>query len=99
MRPDSIEVTVEKNVLSVQAERKWKTEEVETVTCERTVGTFARDLLFGENLDTDRIAASYEGGVLRLTIPDAEELKARRIAVRTPEKPQKKEATATASAG
>ena len=87
------------NVISVQAERKWKTEGVETVTCERTVGTFARDLLFGDNLDADRIAASYEGGVLRLTIPVCEEAKARRIAVRTPEKPTKKEAIATASAG
>ena len=87
------------NVVSVQAERKWKTEGVETVTCERTVGTFARDLLFGENLDADRIAGSCEGGVLRLTIPVAEEAKARRVAVRTPEKPTKKEAIATASAG
>ena len=99
MRPGSIEVTAGNNVISVQAERKWKTEGVETVTCERTVGTFARDLRFGDDLDADRIAASYEGGVLRLTIPVCEEAKARRVAVRTPEKPTKKEAIATASAG
>ena len=96
VQPGSIEVTVEKNVLSVKAERQWKTEGVEIVVCERPVGTFTRELFLGENLDTDRIAASYEDGVLRLTIPVAEQAKARRIEVSTSEK--KKEAITTASA-
>ncbi len=98
VEPDSIEVTVEKNVLSVKAERQWKTEGVETVVCERPVGTFTRELLLGENLDTDRIAASYEDGVLRLAIPVVEQAKARRIEVSTSVK-KEKEAITTASAG
>ena len=96
VQPGSIEVTVEKNVLSVKAERQWKTEGVEIVVSERPVGTFTRELFLGENLDTDRIAASYEDGVLRLTIPVAEQAKARRIEVSTSEK---KEVIPAASAG
>ncbi len=96
MRPDSIEVTVEKNVLSVKAERQWKTEGVETVVGERPTGTFARELFLGDNLDAERIAASYENGVLRITIPVAEEAKVRRIEVSTS---KAREEIATATAG
>jgi HSP20 family protein len=96
--PATIDLVVEKNVLSVKAERQWKTEGVETVVCERPVGTFTRELLLGENLDTDRIAASYEDGVLRLAIPVVEQAKARRIEVSTSVK-KEKEAITTASAG
>lgn len=81
MKPESIEVTVEKNVLSVKAEREWSTEGVETVVCERPVGTFTRQLFLGESLDTDKISATYENGVLRLAMPVAEAAKARRIEV------------------
>ncbi|MDA8357788.1 MAG: Hsp20/alpha crystallin family protein [Actinomycetota bacterium] len=95
VKPESIEVTVEKNVLSVKAERQWKNEDAETVVCERPTGTFTRELFLGENLDTEKVAAAYENGVLRLTIPVAEKAKARRIEVRSTEK---KEAIATASA-
>ena len=98
VKPESIEVTVEKNVLSVKAARQWKTEGVEPVVCERPVGTFTRELFLGENLDTEKIAASYEDGVLRLKIPVAEQAKARRIEVSTPEK-EKKQAITTVSAG
>ena len=95
VKPESIEVTVEKNVLSVKAERQWKAEDAETVVCERPTGTFSRELFLGESLDTEKIAASYENGVLRLTIPVAEEAKARRIEVSSSEK---KEAITTANA-
>jgi HSP20 family protein len=93
--PESIEVTVEKNVLSVKAERRWKVEDAETVVCERPTGTFSRELFLGESLDTEKISASYENGVLRLRIPVAEEARPRRIEVSSSEK---KEAIATASA-
>jgi len=96
VQPGSIEVTVEKNVLSVKAERQWKAEGVDTVICERPVGTFTRELFLGENLDTDKIAASYEDGVLRLKIPVIEQAKARRIEVSTSE--TNKETITTASA-
>ncbi len=95
VKPESIEVTVEKNVLSVKAERQWSAEGVDTVICERPVGTFTRELFLGENLDTDKITASYEDGVLRLKIPVAEQAKTRRIEVSTSEK---KQAITTASA-
>lgn len=81
VRPESIEVTVEKNVLSVKAERRWDTEGVEVVACERPEGTFTRELMLGENLDSDRISASFRDGVLRLALPVAEEAKARRVEV------------------
>ena len=95
VKPESIEVTVEKNVLTVKAERHWSTEGVETVVCERPTGTFTRELFLAETLDTEKISASYENGVLRLAIPVAEEAKARRIHVSSAEK---KEAIAPAVA-
>lgn len=97
VQPGSIEVTVEKNVLSVKAERQWKAEGVDTVICERPVGTFTRELFLGQNLDTDKIAASYEDGVLRLKIPVIEQAKARRIEVSTSEKNKETVTTASAS--
>jgi HSP20 family protein len=86
VKPESIEVTVEKNVLSLRAERHWETEDVETVVCERPTGTFSRELFLGEGLDSEKISASYEDGVLRLSIPVAETAKARHIEVTSSEK-------------
>ena len=81
--PDSIELTVEDNVLTVRAERKAPptTEGIEPVISERAYGTFTRQVFLGTNLDTDRIQAEYEAGVLTLVIPVAEHAKPRRIAV------------------
>jgi HSP20 family protein len=80
--PGSIDVTVEKNVLTIRAERSWKpTENQEVVVNERRQGTFTRRLFLGEGLDTDRIEARYTNGVLTVTVPLAERAKARRIAV------------------
>lgn len=82
--PDSIDLRVEKDVLTVKAERHWETGEgVETVVCERPQGTFTRELFLSDTLDTEHIAASYENGVLRLKIPVAEEARARRIEVKS----------------
>jgi HSP20 family protein len=79
---DSIELTVEKNVLTVHAERRRPAEEgVEMVISERPQGTFSRQLFLGESLDTDRIEASYEAGVLVLRLPIAERAKPRRVPV------------------
>jgi HSP20 family protein len=95
VRPESIEVTVEKNVLTVRAERHWSDEDAETVVCERPQGTFTRQLFLGDGLDTTGVQASYENGVLRLRIPVAEEAKPRRIEVSSS---PKAEAITTASA-
>jgi HSP20 family protein len=80
--PDSIDVTVEKNVLAIRAERLRPEEpSVELVAAERPHGTFSRQLFLGESLDTGHLAASYANGVLTLQIPVAERAKPRRVTV------------------
>ena len=78
---DSLELDVERNVLTVRAERPDVDSDREIVSAERPRGVFSRQLFLGENLDTDAIEASYGGGVLRLTIPVAEKAKPRRIQI------------------
>ena len=81
--PDSIELTVEKNVLTVSAERTrhWGDEGEEVVVAERPLGSFSRQLFLGETLDAERIEASYDNGVLTLRIPVAEAAKPRKVAI------------------
>ena len=80
----SIDVQVEQNVLTVRAERNWQpVEGDEVMVAERRHGQFTRQLFLGEGLDGDNIHASYENGVLTLTIPLAERAKPRRIEVST----------------
>jgi HSP20 family protein len=80
---DGIELDVERNVLTVKAERRPATvgEDVEMQVAERPLGVFSRQLFLGDTLDADRIEASYESGVLTLTIPIAEQAKPRKIAI------------------
>lgn len=78
---ESIEVTVEKNVLTVKAERHWNDEDAESLVLERPQGTFTRRLFLGDSLDTDKVTASYRDGVLELVVPVAEEAKAHRVEV------------------
>ena len=80
--PDSIDVTVEKNQLTVRAERTWEpAEDMQVIASERPQGTFTRSLFLGEGLDTDNIEADYDDGVLTLTVPVAEQAKPRKISV------------------
>ena len=81
--PDAIELSVERNVLTVRAERRPtnRDDSVEMQVSERTLGVFSRQLFLGDTLDTDRIAAAYESGVLTLTIPVAERAKPRSISI------------------
>jgi HSP20 family protein len=82
VNPDSIELTVERNVLTVRAERtRPQREGVEPVIAERPMGTFTRQLFLGETLDTDHLEANYEAGVLTLRVPVAEQAKPRKIAI------------------
>jgi HSP20 family protein len=84
--PASIDVDVERNMLTVRAERKPSTgTDVELVASERPRGVFSRQVILGDALDTDRITAAYNGGVLRLTLPVAERAKPRKIAIATEE--------------
>jgi len=83
----SIELTVEKNVLSVHAERRRSAGDgVEMLVGERPQGTFSRQLFLGETLDTDAIAASYTDGVLTLRVAVAEKAKPRRVPIKLVEK-------------
>jgi len=76
----SIDLTVERNVLTVHAERRRPdAEDVELLIGERPHGTFSRQLFLAETLDTERIAADYTDGVLRLMIPVKEQAKPRRV--------------------
>ncbi|WP_424186216.1 Hsp20/alpha crystallin family protein [Actinokineospora sp. G85] len=80
--PEAIEVDVERNVLTVKAERRpVAAQDVQMQVSERPLGVFSRQLFLGDTLDTDNIAASYDAGVLTLRIPVAEQAKPRRIAV------------------
>ncbi|MDY7104650.1 MAG: Hsp20/alpha crystallin family protein [Actinomycetota bacterium] len=80
--PDSIDVTVEKNQLTVRAERSWEpAEDVQVIASERPQGTFTRSLFLGEGLDVDHIEADYDHGVLTLTVPVADQAKPRKISV------------------
>jgi HSP20 family protein len=77
----SIDVDVERNVLTVRAERPVRANDAELLTAERARGVFSRQLFLGDALDTERVAATYENGVLTLRIPVAERAKPRKIAV------------------
>ncbi|WP_406447018.1 Hsp20/alpha crystallin family protein [Streptomyces sp. NBC_01613] len=80
--PETIDVNVERNILSVRAERKSPIpEDAELIAAERPRGSFSRQLFLGETLDTERIDASYDAGVLTLRIPVAEAAKPRKIQI------------------
>ena len=80
--PGSIDLTVERNALTISAERHWQpVEGDQLVAAERRHGTFSRQLFLGDGLDTDKIHATYENGVLTVTVPVADRAKPRRIEV------------------
>ena len=80
VRRDDVELTVERNVVTVRAERRPECEEGdEVIVDERPLGTFTRQLFLGDNLDAKKLSADYGRGLLMLTIPVSEESKPRRI--------------------
>jgi HSP20 family protein len=97
--PGSIELTVEKNVLTVQAHRKFERNNGEEwLVAERPQGSFSRQIFLGDSLDVDRIAANYDQGVLTLTIPVAEQAKPRKVEVNSGQsQPTAVEATSSAA--
>lgn len=78
---ESIDLDVERNVLTVRAERVARNGDWEMLASERPRGVFSRQLVLGDNLDLDQIEAHYEGGVLRLLVPVAEKAKPRKIEI------------------
>ena len=83
--PDTLDIDVERNVLTVKAERPARNGDWEPLASERPKGLFSRQLVLGDNLDLEHIEANYDAGVLRLTIPVAEKAKPRKIEVKTGE--------------
>jgi HSP20 family protein len=78
----SIDLTVERNVLTVHAERRRQDADgVELLIGERPQGTFSRQLFLGDTLDADRIEADYRDGVLTLRVPITEKAKPRRVPI------------------
>ncbi len=78
---DCVDLDVERNVVTIRAERPPRASDAEVLAAERPRGVFTRQLVLGENLDTERIDASYDAGVLSLRIPVAEQAKPRKISV------------------
>ncbi|WP_414941790.1 Hsp20/alpha crystallin family protein [Amycolatopsis sp. cmx-11-51] len=88
---DAIELDIERNVLTVKAERRpIPGKDVQMQVSERPLGVFSRQLFLGDALDTDRIAADYEAGVLTLRVPVAERAKPRRIEITGTESDRRK---------
>ena len=78
---ETIDIDVERNVLTIRAERPARNGDWEPLASERPKGLFSRQLVLGENLDLERIEAGYDTGVLSLAIPVAEKAKPRKVEV------------------
>jgi HSP20 family protein len=79
---EDVDLDIERNVLTVKAERPISEDkDTEMIAAERPRGVFSRQLFLRDNLDMDRVKAEYDAGVLRLTIPDAEQAKPHKITI------------------
>lgn len=83
VRPETVDIDVERNVLTIKAERPSRNEDGELLASERPTGLFSRQLVLGDNLDLDKVQADYDVGVLTLRIPVAEKAKPRKIEIGT----------------
>jgi HSP20 family protein len=79
--PDSVDLDVERNVLTIKAERPALNGDQEVLAAERPRGVFSRQLVLGDNLDLENVRADYTNGVLRLRVPVAEQAKPRKIMI------------------
>ena len=80
--PGSVDVDVDGQLLTIRAERTLTTGDgVKWITREREAASFLRQLNLGQGIDTESISASYDNGVLSVTIPVSEKAKPRRIEV------------------
>lgn len=89
----TIEVDVERNVVTVKAQRPELDEQTEMIAAERTRGVFSRQLVLGDSLDTDNIRANYDAGVLTLRIPVAERAKPRQVVIDSTSSPDRQAIT------
>ncbi len=81
--PSTVDLDVERNVLTIRAERPTLETKDEVLAAERPRGVFSRQLVLGDNLDLARVEADYVSGVLRLRVPVAEQAKPRKISITT----------------
>ncbi|AYV25504.1 Hsp20/alpha crystallin family protein [Streptomyces sp. CJ_13] len=83
VKPEAIDIDVERNMLTVKAERRpaAKNDTVQMELSERPLGVFSRQIMLADTLDTERIEADYDAGVLTLRIPIAERAKPRKISI------------------
>jgi HSP20 family protein len=80
--PGSVDIDVDGQLLTIRAERTLANHEgVKWLTRERQAGSFLRQLNLGQGIDIDKITASYDNGVLSVTIPVTEKAKPRKIEV------------------
>jgi HSP20 family protein len=79
--PSTIDIDVERNVLTVKAERPVRANDAQLISAERPRGVFSRQLFLGDALDTEKVSASYEQGVLTLRIPVAEKARPRKVEI------------------
>jgi HSP20 family protein len=80
--PGSVDLDVERNVLTIRAERGPRASDaLERVVAERPRGVFSRQVILGDTLDSEHVTADYTAGVLRLTVPVAERAKPRKISI------------------
>jgi HSP20 family protein len=80
--PDAIDLTVERDVLTISANREWaRNEDDEIFAAERRHGTYTRRVLLGDSLDSSNLQASYDHGVLSVTLPVSEQAQPRKIAI------------------
>jgi HSP20 family protein len=98
INPDDVEITIERNVVTIRAERRPSYQEGdEVIVDERPYGTFSRQVFLGDSLDLDKMTADYTQGELRLTIPVSEKAKPRRIKLQSSDQ-EPQQVTANASA-
>jgi HSP20 family protein len=95
---DSIDLDVERNVLTIRAERVARNGDWEALASERPRGVFSRQLVLGDNLDLEHIEAGYADGVLRLVVPVAEKAKPRKIELSVDSAGERRDDTAAITA-
>ncbi len=90
VNPDDLDITLEENVLTIKGETQMDetVKEADFHLRERRYGTFSRSVRFPAAVNAEEVVAAYEHGVLTLTVPKAEVVKPKRIAIRTSGKPE-----------
>ena len=84
IQKENVDISVENDVLTIKAEKKQEqvTEEATYYSCERSFGSYSRSVSLPFPVDTEKVSATFENGVLEIRLPKAEEAKAKHIEVK-----------------